>query len=41
MSNKNNLPLGLDVGTSRLVVARQNENDFHGCLSEVQTGYLG
>jgi hypothetical protein len=28
MSNKNNLPLGLDVGTSRLVVARQNENDF-------------
>src|SRR5215831_12413556 len=28
MSNKNNSPLGLDVGTSRLVVARQADQEF-------------
>src|SRR5215472_4301938 len=28
MSNKNNSPLGLDVGTSRLVIARQSDEEF-------------
>src|SRR5947207_14196450 len=29
MSSQNNSPLGLDVGTSRLVVARQADQEFH------------
>src|SRR5690242_15766512 len=28
MSNKNSSPLGLDIGTSRLVVARQSDEEF-------------